>query len=316
MKIKILTNKLKYDIQYDFKKTSEFFRTRLPFTFEVVFQEVDIPTSIKEYKTVNGYDSITGKPTVISYMGLQDSVKDNCRAFIKDGECDIAIFAYDIDKFVLPSNQSLTSWTNYLPLYKNTEFIQLAVNSYLDNQGLLWQRISHELLHAICYKLSRNFNIDGLDEMDITKKQQAFYKNNDPYAVDGNYALTLKNITPYLSLLTKPMYKYFKDSEIVGLKPELVSLLDKARDIAGVPFRITSGLRSPAQNALVGGVDGSSHEAGLAVDLAVADGVTGGKILLALVQVGFTRFGFYRDGHLHVDLDSTKPNPCYWVTIK
>jgi uncharacterized protein YcbK (DUF882 family) len=99
----------------------------------------------------------------------------------------------------------------------------------------------------------------------------------------------------------------------VGLKPEFVALLDKARGIAGVPFKITSGFRTPAQNASVGGVQDSAHETGLACDLAVSDSVTGGKILLALAQVGFKRFGFYGDNHIHVDMDSTKPTPCYWI---
>lgn len=109
------------------------------------------------------------------------------------------------------------------------------------------------------------------------------------------------------------MYKHFKDSEVIGLKPELVTMLDKARDIAGVPFVITSGYRTPEHNAEVGGVDGSSHTLGLAVDLLVQDSVSGGKMLLGLAQAGFKRFGFYMDGHIHVDCDSTKPNPCLWV---
>ena len=107
--------------------------------------------------------------------------------------------------------------------------------------------------------------------------------------------------------------EYFKDSEVVGLKPEFVKLLDKAREIAGIPFIITSGYRDAQHNSEVGGVQNSAHETGLAVDLLVKDSVSGGKILLALVQVGFKRFGFYQDNHLHVDGDLTKPNPCYWV---
>lgn len=109
------------------------------------------------------------------------------------------------------------------------------------------------------------------------------------------------------------MYKYFKDSEIVGLKPELVQMLDKARGFAGVPFKITSGFRTPEHNMEVGGVEGSSHTTGLAVDLLVPDAVSGGKMLLGLAQAGCKRFGFYRDNHIHVDVDPTKPSPCYWI---
>lgn len=107
-------------------------------------------------------------------------------------------------------------------------------------------------------------------------------------------------------------YKYFKESEIKGLSPALVEMLDKARGLAGIPFVITSGLRTEERNETVGGVKDSAHLKGLAVDLLVKDSVAGGKILLGLVGAGFKRFGFYEDGHIHVDIDDTKPSPCYW----
>ena len=62
------------------------------------------------------------------------------------------------------------------------------------------------------------------------------------------------------------MYKYFKEKEIVGLNTGLVEMLDKAREIAGIPFIITSGVRTPKQNEDAGGVNDSSHRKGLAVD--------------------------------------------------
>lgn len=111
------------------------------------------------------------------------------------------------------------------------------------------------------------------------------------------------------------MYKYFKPEEIVGLDPRLVEMLDKAREIAGVPFVITSGLRSAEHNAEVGGVKNSSHLLGLAVDLKVRDTNSGGKMLLALAAVGFKRFGFYGDNHIHVDIDPNKETPSYWTKI-
>jgi hypothetical protein len=38
--------------------------------------------------------------------------------------------------------------------------------------------------------------------------------------------------------------RYFDEAEIAGLSPQLVEMLDRARGLAKVPFRITSGLRS------------------------------------------------------------------------
>lgn len=183
----------------------------------------------------------------------------------------------------------------------------------------------HEINHSICYILNVNFGLNRsnatmvMDYMDSSKEGIPYLKNFEPDAPDGNHAQTWSSIKPHLSKLngitynTMPTYKYFKPSEIVGLKPELVVKLDQARGIAGVPFKITSGFRTAEHNTEVGGVEGSSHTSGLAVDLSVKDGVSGGKILLALAQVGFKRFGFYKDGHIHVDCDLTKPNPAYWV---
>ncbi|KKQ34866.1 MAG: hypothetical protein US50_C0034G0007 [Candidatus Nomurabacteria bacterium GW2011_GWB1_37_5] len=109
------------------------------------------------------------------------------------------------------------------------------------------------------------------------------------------------------------MYKYFKESELKNLDPKLCKMLDKARGFASVPFKITSGYRTPEKNKDVGGVKDSSHTQGLAVDLLVRDSTSGGKILLGLAKAGFKRFGFYKDGHIHVDIDKEKPSPCYWI---
>lgn len=108
-------------------------------------------------------------------------------------------------------------------------------------------------------------------------------------------------------------YKYFQPNEVQNLKPELIAKLDLARGLAGIPFKITSGYRTKNHNKEVGGVEGSSHEKGEAVDILIKDSVSGGKILLALVQAGFKRFGFYKDGHLHCDISKDKPSPCYWI---
>jgi len=101
------------------------------------------------------------------------------------------------------------------------------------------------------------------------------------------------------------MFKYFKDSEIIGLDLGLVKMLDKAREYAGIPFMITSGFRTLEHNAEVRGVPNSAHTKGLAVDLRVRNSNERFKILKALFYCGFTRIGDEID-HIHVDIDKER----------
>lgn len=119
-------------------------------------------------------------------------------------------------------------------------------------------------------------------------------------------------------------YKYFSDEEVAGLDKELCAMLDMARGTAGVPFKITSGLRTADQNSVLkGAVSDSSHLTGKAVDLWVEDGHAYFAMLKGLYAAGFRRFGHYFTAalsdpntfiprHLHVDIDETKPLDDAW----
>ncbi len=54
------------------------------------------------------------------------------------------------------------------------------------------------------------------------------------------------------------MSKYFKEIEY-NMDAEFLAKLDKARELANIPFTINSAYRSPEQNARVGGKPNSSH---------------------------------------------------------
>lgn len=109
-------------------------------------------------------------------------------------------------------------------------------------------------------------------------------------------------------------YKHFSDEEAKGLSPELMSKLDTAREVAGVPFLITSGLRSCDANTAALGVEGSAHLSGKAVDLACSDGLTRFNMVRGLLAAGFVRLGVY-DKHCHVDVDDTKPPNVIWTGV-
>lgn len=105
------------------------------------------------------------------------------------------------------------------------------------------------------------------------------------------------------------MYKYFKDSEVIGLIPDFVKKLDIARSYAGVPFVITSGYRTPEHNRAVGGVEKSQHTKGIAVDIAcnIKDTQTVNKIIWGLGKANIA-FIEVCNKHIHADdRPSTKP---------
>lgn len=110
----------------------------------------------------------------------------------------------------------------------------------------------------------------------------------------------------------KTGYKYFSEKEIKGLKPELVKMLDIAREKAGVPFKLTSTLRSPETNLEAGGVPNSAHLAGLACDISAVDSQKRYKIAKALLDTGFKRIGIGKT-FIHCDIDTTKPEGVVWL---
>lgn len=109
--------------------------------------------------------------------------------------------------------------------------------------------------------------------------------------------------------------KYFKDSEVQGLDPKLVLMLDDAREFAGIPFVITSGLRTPEHNEMIGGVQDSAHLKGLAVDLRCRNSNERFLIIKGLMEAGFNRIEICAN-HIHTDIDISKNpfvvffNPC------
>jgi len=107
-------------------------------------------------------------------------------------------------------------------------------------------------------------------------------------------------------------YQFFTDEEVAGLQDSTCQKLSIARGIAGVPFVITCGLRTVAQNAALSeSVQDSAHLTGNAVDLACSDSQTRYAMLKGLLGAGFNRIGVY-SAHLHADDSSTLPPNVIW----
>jgi len=111
--------------------------------------------------------------------------------------------------------------------------------------------------------------------------------------------------------------KYFKADDFkckcgcgLDIKDKVKEMIFEAREIAQVPFIITSGARCLEHNYAVKSRPTSSHIKGLAVDIVANDAVTRGIINRALTKVGFLRFGHnFKKGFIHVDFDMDKPKP-------
>jgi len=92
---------------------------------------------------------------------------------------------------------------------------------------------------------------------------------------------------------------------------ELVRRLNVARSKSRVPFNINSACRCSSHNSSVKGSPTSSHLKGLAVDIHVENPRDRYIILTSLMDVGFKRFGVYKN-FIHCDIDDTKEQHVIW----
>lgn len=109
-------------------------------------------------------------------------------------------------------------------------------------------------------------------------------------------------------------FKYFNQLDFINAVPscniekmdiDFLLRLDKAREIAGLPFIINSAYRSVDWEKIRGRSGYSSHCKGLAVDISCKCSYDRLIIVKALIEAGFNRIGVY-DTFVHVDDDLTK----------
>ena len=131
---------------------------------------------------------------------------------------------------------------------------------------------------------------------------------------------------PERNMPVKKEIKYFNMKEFdspdqlgsgkKNMNMDFVQRLDDARELAGVPFKITSGFRSPEYHADLKNrgyhtSPSSEHLKGNAADIATPDSMSRYKIIRSLMDVGFTRFGI-GETFIHVDLSKEKSQEVVW----
>ena len=122
-------------------------------------------------------------------------------------------------------------------------------------------------------------------------------------------------------------YKYFKSSEFdspdlkgsgKNMKDEFVEVLNEAREIAQVPFRITSGYRTQSyhddltRRGYKTSKSRSAHQDGYAADIACTDTKTRWLMINSLLLAGFNRIGIAHN-FLHVDNHPDKTANRIWT---
>lgn len=299
MKLKIYLNKLSVNIKDDFAKAKEYFaRHNIPLEFEY-FESNITGYKPKEY--------IYGKDKWYWITGHEDKLP-----LSKDF---ITVFCFNGAEFSnLPQSQTM-------PYYPSGGIlISLMVYAQGDIKGQSYHDIIHELMHALNQSLYK-FGIiqeDPMDKFQRNGKWLKYYKDNDPEALDGNFAEAWKRLAPHMHYFTKKGYTYFSEAEVEKwkLRPALFELLDKMRGECGFAFSITSGLRSKEQNdALSDSASDSAHLSGLAVDVACPDSLKRFKMVEVALSNGVKRIGIGKD-FIHFDIDGPKPQVVMWTYYK
>lgn len=120
--------------------------------------------------------------------------------------------------------------------------------------------------------------------------------------------------------------RYFKLAEFdspdapgsgANMDKEFLYMIDEARHIAGVPFKINSGYRTKAHNEALGKrgykiAKNSAHMSGHAADIAAPNGAVRFAIVAACIRAGFNRLGIAAT-FVHVDNDPSKPEDTIWL---
>jgi len=119
-------------------------------------------------------------------------------------------------------------------------------------------------------------------------------------------------------------YKYFKFEEFDSpdlpgsgykyMDREFIDMLDEARDIARLRFKIVKGYSSSAYNRLhYKASTASSHLIGRAAHIECVNAKKRIRIIEALNMVGFRRIGVHRK-YIHVDNDDLKDDMFWLIT--
>lgn len=184
MKIKVYTENVKVGIEDDFAKAMQYFKEMANVNFEFEFEKIKVKNKTLFRNSNVGAYSIEGFNTEIPS-------KDEY----------MAIYAFNAEDY----NETTTSkMIGFSKPY--TSLMSLKTNPSDDSIGWIWKSIVHEIMHGLfqkAYFAGFRGMIDQMDKTLVNGMWVDYYKNHDPYAPDGNHAVSLKILEPYLATLRK-----------------------------------------------------------------------------------------------------------------
>lgn len=347
MKIHILFEKgvKKKSINWVMNTSKEYFENK--FVGVHIDKPFNLEFSVGETKLIHEYIYGGKQSEGRNYYTTNffDKLKEN-DSEIPD-EVEVVVYLYN-NKFITIGSDYVAPRTYPTSIKKGVHYFEM----YTDFEQLSPTAPVHELMHILCIKLSeKGFIPRGVsDNMDVTYIKGVTYtylENSNPLSLTGNFAITFKHIKQLLdyvsvenkatltqriksqitalqlqlekSLAIKEPYRHFRLDEKTGaegtiadLNKNLMTMIDDAREYAGIPFSITSGHRSIEHNKKVGGVKDSAHLSGLAVDIKATTGEDKLIIVGALLKAGFERIGVsWKGNFVHADIDKSKPKTLY-----
>ena len=113
--------------------------------------------------------------------------------------------------------------------------------------------------------------------------------------------------------------KYFSNDEFKRvactrsqINDDSLRRLDRAREIAGIPFILNSAYRSPETDRASGRSGKGAHTLGKAFDVSCVDSRSRYLIVLGALSAGFTRIGIGKT-FIHMDDAFELPTPRIWL---
>lgn len=177
----ILKNRIIVDIEDDLAKVKDFYKLNgVDLNFNIRVSDLSLP-ALKANGNDNGQ---------VQYIAPFEKQKLPTIIFFNSNE------------YTQPTDGYITSNST-----DNT--ITLRVNENDNNTGFIWKAVAHEIMHFIIRDKNKNGFIinDPMDYMLVKEGGvwvgKTYWKNDDPYAKDGNYAEAfrlLKSIKPKLDV--------------------------------------------------------------------------------------------------------------------